>query len=155
MCAPVVDFVVFVDHLVDAALRKKYIEFVMYHFMYSLLWNKGPWIVRPFNVSSRRLFHMFIYLACLVFQFSSCPPRISILCSFSKLLGGARTCWNIPNCNWTLSDWCLSTIAKQIRDVHAVQISASLYASSGIDASKSLYGFHLNCSKLLLSENLC
>ena len=42
MCAPVVDFVVFVDHLVDAALIKKYIEFAMYHSMYSLLWNKGP-----------------------------------------------------------------------------------------------------------------
>jgi len=38
--------------------------------------------------------------------------------------------------------------------VYAVQILASLYASSGIDASKFLYGFHLNCSKSLLLENL-
>jgi len=39
--------------------------------------------------------------------------------------------------------------------VHVVQISASFYASSRIDASKFLYGFHLNYSKSLLLENLC
>jgi len=92
---------------------KKYIKFAMFHSMYSLLWNKGPWIRRPVNVSSRRFFYMFIHLACLVCQFSSCRPRMLILCSFSKLLGGAGTSWNIPNCNWTLSDWCHSTIVKK------------------------------------------
>jgi len=101
MCAPVVDFVVLMDHLADAALTKNILN-------------------SPCTIP------------CTLY----CGTKVHELDDQLMLLvrEGSSTC--------------LSTL-------HAVQILASLYSSSGIDASKSLYGFHLNCSKSLLLENLC
>jgi len=104
--------------------------FDIYHDMYSIVCWSVPSIGNPFNVSSRRLFQTSIHYACLVIQFSSCLPLMSNLCRWSRLLGSLGI--SCDNCNFTLSDWCDSTMAKQIKVVHDVHIVWSQYASTSI-----------------------
>jgi len=107
-------------------------EFEMYHDMYSIVCWSGPSIGNPFNVRSCRLFQTSIHCTCLVTQFSSCLPLMSNLCRWSRLLGSSGISCNSQNFNFTLSDWCHSTMAKQIKVVHDVHIAWSRYASTSI-----------------------
>ena len=48
------------------------------------------------------------------------------------------------NCNFSLSHWCHSTMAKQIKVVHDVHIGWSRYASMSITKFKPLKGTQIN-----------
>jgi len=102
-------------------LIKKH-EFAIYQDMYYNVWISGLSFGNPFNVSSRLFFHTSVRWACLVTQFSSCLPLMSNLCRWSRLLGCSWMSCDSRNCNFTLSGWCHSTMAKQIKLVHDVHL---------------------------------
>src|ERR1044072_9609800 len=96
-----------------------------------------------YNIWFARFFHILQYSLEKFLQLSY-PHWASTLlrCQGSKHIGSRGMSWNIPNCIFTRSLWCISTILNHMIAVFAVQTSTS---SSLGTWSKSKYGLHVNC----------